>query len=191
MVLKAPPVSFSVEQYFALDEVEHDRRFEYIDGEIREAPGGTDNHSVIKLNIAIELGLQLRDARCRLRNSDMRVKVSDTRYVYPDLSAVCGSPLHEDNQTTLLNPVMAVEVTSPESYWRDRAEKLSLYSSIPSMRLYLVVDQSQVEVELHSKTADGWLRQVYSDLDDALELGALECRLPLAEIYRDIDFDAS
>ena len=188
MVLKAPPTLFSVEQYFALDAVADDRKYDFIDGEIREVPGGTETHSIIKLNIAMELGLQLRGARCRLRNSDMRVKVSQTRYVFPDLSAVCGESVLEDNRTTLLNPVMTVEVTSPASYFIDRAEKLSFYSSIPSMQIYLIVEQDKVDVELHSRTDDGWLRQVYTDLDDVIRLEALDCSLPLAEIYRDIEF---
>ena len=191
MIVKAPPTLFSVEQYFALDAVESDRKYDYIDGEIREVAGGTDAHSVIKLNISTELGLQLRGARCRLRNSDMRIKISDTRYIFPDLSAVCGEPLLEDNRTSLLNPIMTVEVTSPASYFTDRAEKLSFYSSIPSMRLYLIVDQDQVDVELHSKTDEGWLRQIYSDLDDVIRLEPLDCSLPLAEVYRDIDMSRS
>ena len=191
MVMNAPPTLISAEQYFALDAVENDRKYDYIDGEIREVPGGTNNHSLIKVNILGTLFARLYNSECSVRNSDMRIKISDTRYVFPDLSAVCGEPQLENDNTSLFNPVMTVEVTSPASYFIDRAEKLSLYSSIPSMRDYIIVDQDQVDVELHSKTADGWLRQIYTDLDDVIRLEALDCSLPLAEVYRDIDLSGS
>ncbi len=115
MIARPAPATVTVEEYFAIEAVENERRYEFIDGELFDMTGGTNNHSVIKLNVAGTLYSQLYDSECSLRNSDMRVKIGDTRYVYPDLSALCGKPLLEDNDTTLLNPMMVVEVTSPTS----------------------------------------------------------------------------
>ncbi len=191
MIAKPVPATLTIEEYFAIEAVENDRRYEYIDGEIFAMTGGTNNHSLIKLNVSGNLYRRLAGSNCSLRDSDMRVKISDSRYVYPDLSAVCGAPLLEDNSTTLLNPVMAVEVTSPTSHYYDRADKLGFYSSVPSMRVYLIIDQHQVEVELHTGTEKGWLRQIYSNIDDVLVLDALGCSLPLVEVYRNIVFNRS
>jgi len=190
MIAKPLPAVLTVEEYFAIEAVENERRYEYIDGELFDMTGGTNNHSVIKLNIAIELGRQLRESGsdCSLRNSDMRVKVSATRYVYPDLSAVRGRPLLEDNNTTLLNPILMVEVTSPSSRSYDRDSKREFYSSIPTVQAYLIVDQHRVAVDLHTRMGQRWLWQTYDDRQDVVHLEALGCELPMSEIYRGVIF---
>lgn len=188
MVIKELPVAYTLEEYFALDAIEPERRYEYIDGEIREVPGGTDNHSRIKVNTTSYLHYQLRGSDCLVYNSDMCVRISPTRYVFPDLSAVCGEPQLDTDRTTLRNPIMAVEVTSPSSRHIDHVQKLAFYRSLPSMRLYLIVEQERAEASLHLHTDEGWIKRVYPDLDDVIPLDALGCNLPLAEIYREIDF---
>ena len=188
MLAKPVPASLTVEEYFAIEAVENERRYEFIDGEIYDMTGGTNNHSVIKLNVAATLHSQLYESDCSLRGSDMRVKVSDTRYVYPDLSAVCGEPQLEDNDTTLLNPIMVVEVTSPTSLYYDRAEKREFYDAVPSIQSYLVIDQHRVFVDLHTRTGRRWLWEEFSDLDDVVPIEILGCQLPISAVYRDISF---
>lgn len=188
MLAKLVPASLTVEEYFAIEAVENERRYEFIDGEIYDMTGGTNNHSVIKLNVAGTLHSQLYESDCSLRGSDMRVKVSGTRYVYPDLSAVCGEPQLEDNDTTLLNPIMVVEVTSPTSLYYDRAEKREFYDAVPSIQSYLVIDQHRVFVDLHTRTGRRWLWEEFSDLDDVVPIEILGCQLPISAVYRDISF---
>ncbi len=184
-----PPLpTWTVKQYFALEEFTR-TRFEYLDGQIYVMTGGTNNHSAIKMNAAVEIGRQIRESQCSLRNSDMRVKVGDRRYIYPDLSAVCGPARLDDNNTTLLNPVLVVEVLSPSAVAYDRSAKLDFYRSIPSVRAYLIIDQHQIHVELHSRTAGGWHWQTFSDIHDVVPLEALAGRLPLSEIYRGITIE--
>ena len=190
MIAKPIPATLTVEEYFAIEAVENERRYEYIDGELFDMTGGTNNHSEIKVNIMIALGMQLRESGsdCKLRNSDMRVKVSATRYVYPDLSAVRGAPLLEDNNSTLLNPILMVEVTSPASRSYDRDSKREFYSSIPTVQAYLIVDQHRISVDLHTRMDERWLWQTFDDLQDVVYLEALGCALPMTEIYRGVTF---
>ncbi len=188
MVIKELPVAYTLEEYFALDALETERRYEYIDGEIRDVSGGTDTHSAIKVNTTSYLHYQLRGGDCAVRNSDMCVRISPTRYVFPDLSAFCGEPELDADRTTLRNPIMATEVTSPSSYHIDHVQKLAFYRSLPSMRLFLIVEQQRPGATLHLRTDAGWHKRVYSELDDVIPLEALGCQLPLAEIYRDIAF---
>ena len=190
MIAKPIPATLTVEEYFAIEAVENERRYEYIDGELFDMTGGTNNHSEIKVNIMIALGMQLRESGsdCKLRGSDMRVKVSPARYVYPDLSAVRGGPLLEDNNTTLLNPILMVEVTSPATRSYDRDSKREFYSSIPTVQAYLIVDQHRVSVDLHTRMDERWLWQTYDDLQDVVYLEALGCALPMTEIYRGVTF---
>ncbi len=188
MFAKPLAPTLTVEEYFAIEAVENERRYEYIDGELFDMTGGTNNHSVIKLNIAGTLFNLLYDSEYSLRNSDMRVKVSPTRYVYPDLSAVRGRPLLEDNDSTLLNPILMVEVTSPASRSYDRDSKREFYSSIPTVQAYLIVDQHRVSVDLHTRMDERWLWQTFDDLQDVVYLEALGCALPMTEIYRGVTY---
>ncbi len=182
-----PPPVWTVPEYFLLEEIAQ-RKFEYLDGQIYSMSGGTSNHSEIKVNLVFELGRRLRDSDCWMRDSDMRLKVNQQRYVYPDLSVVCGHAQLEDNATTLTNPTVVVEVASASTSGYDRATKLHFYRSLPSVQAYLIIDQGQILAELHSRSDSGWLWQTFSELSDYVPLEALGCRIALADIYRGITF---
>ena len=183
---EAATATLSVEEYIALEEAELERRFEYIDGELFEMPGVTFLHDDIKHNVQFTLYLQLFDSSCSFHSSDMRVRISDTRYVYPDLTVVCGERLYDHKGTTLLNPVVAVEITSPSSIFYDRVDKRDFYTAVPSMQAYLVIDQASVYVESYMRDGQRWLRDEFDSLDDVIEIEALGCRLPLSAIYRGV-----
>lgn len=178
---------FTVEEYLAF-EAESEFKHEFIDGIIYDMTGGTFYHSRIKVNITVELYNQLRDSDYAVCNSDMSVRVGGSRYVYPDVSVVRGQPLLEDGDTTLLNPALAVEVTSPASLDYDRVEKRAFYSAIASLQAYLVIDQQRVHVELYTRRGDGWHLQTFDSLGDIARLQDLGCELPLAAVYRAISF---
>ena len=57
-------------------------KHEYIDGEIIEMTGGTLKHSRIKVNVGGTLFTLLDFSAFVLCDSDMRVRVGPTRYVY-------------------------------------------------------------------------------------------------------------
>ncbi len=179
----------SVAEYLAW-EAENEIKHEYIDGEVYAMSGGTGKHSSIMINITIAIGRRLANSVCTLHSSEMRVKVNDRRYVYPDLSAVCGKSSYEDeSEISLLNPILVVEVTSPSSIEHDRVAKRDLYREVPSIQGYLIVDQHRVCAELYTRADVGWLLQVYTNPDDVIPLEILNCELPLAEIYRGISFE--
>ena len=74
---------WSIEDYFALAS-ESDIKHEYIDGEVYAMSGGTASHSKIIYNLGGLLFAQLRNSPCGGYDSNMQIKVSETRYVYPD-----------------------------------------------------------------------------------------------------------
>ncbi|MDE2821627.1 MAG: Uma2 family endonuclease [Chloroflexota bacterium] len=181
----------SVQEYLAW-EAENEIKHEYIDGEVYAMSGGTSKHSRVAANTTIAIGRQLGSSICAVHTSDMKVKVDETRYVYPDLSAVCGKEQFEDDsETTFLNPILVVEVTSPSSIERDRIAKRDFYREVPSIQAYLVIDQHRVCAELYTRADVRWLLQVYTDPDDVIPLEILNCELPLAEVYRGIRFEAA
>ena len=180
----------TVEEYLAFDEAS-DIRNEYIDGAIIPMTGGTNNHSaIIAYTIAALVNL-LVDSNCSVRSSDMRVQIDGERYVYPDISVVCGEPrFADDNEVILLNPTVVVEVTSPESLTRDHVDKVAHYGAVPSIQGYLILDQRRVFAEWYTRAEDGWHLRQYDDLSDEIPLETLDCSLSLAAVYRGVSLEA-
>ncbi|MCY3832821.1 MAG: Uma2 family endonuclease [Chloroflexi bacterium] len=180
------PHLFTVEEYLAFEN-ESEFKHEFIDGVIYDMTGGTFYHSKIKVNIMRALLARLDDAQFEILNSDMSVSVGASRYVYPDLSVVRGQPQLEDDDTTLLNPILTVEVLSPTSVAYDRYTKLDYYRGLPSLEAYVIVDQYEYQVELYTRSETGWHWQAFNSVDDVIPLDMIGCDLPLSEIYRGID----
>ena len=180
----------TVEEYLAFDEA-GDIRNEYIDGEIIPMAGGTGSHNLIVANTTIAFGVALEDGDCAVFGSQMRVRIDAARYVYPDVSVVCGKPEYEDdNEVILLNPTVVVEVTSPESLTRDHVDKVAYYGAVPSIQGYLILDQQRVFAEWYTRAEDGWHLRQYADLADEIPLDPLDCSLSLSAIYRGIALQA-
>ncbi len=179
----------TVDEYLVFDE-QSETRNEYIDGDIYPMPGGTGNHSAIVAYTIIAIGNALGDRDCVVRASDMRVRIDGTKYVYPDVSVVCGEPEFQDEtEVTLLNPTVVVEVTSPSSMVNDHISKVEFYGAVPSIQGYLILDQERVFAEWYTRTETGWHLQQFSDVADVILLEPLGCTLPLAQAYRGIVID--
>ena len=176
----------TVEEYFAFDEAS-DYKNEYIDGEVYPMTGGTAHHAEIMYNVGFALGLRLRGGDFHFYSSAMRIRVSLARYLYPDLSVVSGEPELDEGAINLFNPTLVAEVISPATAVRDRGFKRDLYQSIPSLQVYLVIDQFKAQVEVDTRQEGGWQTEEYAGLEAVVPLEALGCNLPLAEIYAGIE----
>jgi Uma2 family endonuclease len=177
-------------EYLAFER-QSELRHEYVAGEVRALIGGNRAHSLILVNAAAALNEQLRPHACDVFMVTMRVKIAALGiYTYPDLAVVCGeSELEDREQDTLLNPVFLAEVLSPATAAYDRTLKFRRYQLIPSLRDYLLIAQDAPRVEHHTLGTDGnWRLHVYSALHTVVDLAAIGCRLPLAEIYARITF---
>ena len=178
----------TVEEYLVFDEASEITN-EYIDGEMIPMPGGTRKHNKIVAYMTAELVFSLGNKNCEVLGSQMRVRIDDTKYVYPDVSVVCGDPEFEhENEVTLRNPTVVVEVISPSSLARDHVDKVAYYGAVPSIQCYLILDQERVFAECYTRTEDGWRLRQYDSLDDVIPLEPLACSLPLARVYRGIVF---
>ena len=178
----------SVEEFLDLVESSEDR-YEYIDGEPRQMTGGKLDHFRIINRVQVLLESRLANSACEVIAAGMLVKAGEDRLVAPDVSVVCGEPQTEADTRLLLNPILVVEVTSPSSIGYDRVSKRDYYWGVVSVQAYLVVDQHRAQVELYSRSESGWHLQTYSDLEASVPLEALNCSLPMREIYRDIQFE--
>ena len=176
----------TVEEYLAFDEAS-EIQHEFIDGELIPMPGGSGPHNLIAAWATVALGVALRDRDCYVFGSQMRVRIDDRKYLFPDVSVVRGEPAYgDDNKVILLNPTVVVEVTSPSSLSYDHVDKVELYGAVPSIQGYLILDQKRVFAEWYTRTENGWHLLQFSDPADEIEMAPLGCALRLSEIYRGV-----
>ena len=174
-------------------------RSEYIKGEIIPMSGASRAHNIITGNIYARLHVQLRGGECEAYANDMRVSSPLTSsYFYPDVVVVCEDPRFEDDVfDILLNPIILIEVLSPSTEAYDRGEKFSHYRHLTSLQEYVLVSQDKVLVERYRRpqkhetapvTAKDWIFTAFQALEDILPLTAIQCELPLQEIYERVTF---
>jgi len=158
---------------------------EYVNGRIYAMAGATRAHNLIAGNLFAELRAQLRGRPCEAYVNDMRVKVQRTgMYIYPDVAALCGEPLLEDeNLDTLLNPGVIVEVLSRSTESCDRGEKFAHYRRLDSLQEYVLVAQETARIEHFRRVGDHWVLTEISGPDAELSLVSLGCVVKLADVY--------
>ena len=180
----------TVEDYFEW-ELWQERKHEYLDGAVYEMPEVSFDHDIIVRNLIYIFVSCLDRARFNFHTAELRVQASRSRYVYPDLTIVRGRSAASDvSRYNLVNPYVVVEVTSPSSIDRDRVDKLGYYFEASSIEACLIVDQHRQSAVLYTRGDTGWHRQAFAETGDVIPLTMLDCQLPLAEIYRGIEFEA-
>lgn len=179
----------TADEYLALER-SSEFRSEYFAGEMVAMTGGSWEHGLVIGNVFAELKRLLRGGPCQVHASELRARVPDGLYTYPDLVVVCGEPRFEDAcRDTVLNPKLIAEVLSPstESYVRGR--KFEHYRSLESLAEYLLVAQDRPRVEKFMRQEDGvWLFVDAAGLDKVVPLVSLGCELSLAAAYDGVDF---
>lgn len=188
-----PQHYYSLDEYLALEQASH-TRFEYWDGEIVCMSGGSLKHGQISSNVHFRLRSQLGGKGCQVFTADTSVKTPTLPpYRYPDVSVVCGEVKVERIRSVeaLTNPVLIVEVLSPTTAERDRAEKFDAYRVLPSFREYLLIEQDRPFVIRHYRGADDeWRSEEIVGLDADITLQSVSSALKMAEIYEEVGFDA-
>lgn len=174
------------EQEYLEFERQSDTKHEFFDGEIFAMAGGKMLHSLLGSNIVRELGNALKGRGRQVLGSDMKVQCPTGLFTYPDVSVVCSDPqMLDDHDDVLLNPVLIVEVFSKSTEQYDRGRKFANYKTITSLQEYVLVAQDKVLIDRFVRQADGtWEQTTLTDPSSTLQLPALECSVPVEEIYR-------
>lgn len=191
---------YTVEEYLAFEREALDKH-EYVNGviiplhenfEFEAMAGASRKHNLISGNIFGEIRNQMKGKNCEIYINDMRVKLKENRYGYPDVVVVCEEPVFIDNEfDTLLNPTIVVEVLSPSTRFRDKTEKLETYQKMESIKECLLIEQYVIRVEHYIKqTPNQWLLRIYENANDTLTLESIDCEIALSDIYLQVKFDA-
>lgn len=174
------------EEYLA-DKPAH-QKWELIGGRVvKMMVGARWEHKRIVQNLTSHLltALRRRGSACRPYDETFFLKKAELQSaLLPDVMVRCG-PL-EPGATHLDDPVVAVEVLSEGSASRDRTEKWSVYSKLPSLQHYVLVERDRVSVEVRTRHGCDWLVHIVEDEEAHAELSALDLSIPLSVIYEDL-----
>ena len=175
------------EEFLAFEQFAAEKH-EYVNGLIIAMAGASRRHNLLTLAFASLLRSHLRGSPCQVFASDMKVNAShkgNDLFFYPDVMVSCNG--ENGNHYVEEHPQIIVEVLSPSTEGRDRLEKLAAYTSIESLKEYVLVHQDTVAVDLYQHTGNGWEVIRYTSEHDQLILNSIGFSVPLHEIYEDVD----
>jgi Uma2 family endonuclease len=81
---------------------------------------------------------------------------------------------------------LVVEVLSTSTAAFDRGEKFADYQTSPSLREYVLINQSQMSVECFRLSDSGdWVSQIYRQGDE-IYFASIDFRCDIASVYRKV-----
>lgn len=185
---------FTIEEYLRFEE-QAEQRHEYHNGKVIPMSGGTIEHNQIAGNLFRIIGNALIESgkMCQVLSSDMKIWIEAAqRFVYPDVTVLCDEPqFYKDRRDAIANPLLLVEVLSESTEAYDRGKKFERYSSLSSLREYVLVSQNEPAVEVFFRDhdrPDDWQYHRATGLDALIQLQAINCELSLKEIYHLVKF---
>jgi Uma2 family endonuclease len=135
-------------------------RHEFFRGEVFAMAGGSPRHNALCSRFNAALRVAFADRGCEVFSSDQRIGLGPgERYVYPDVTVVCGQLALEPGTTDVLtNPSVLVEVLSGSTEQYDRGLKWEGYQRVQSLMDYVLVSQTEPRVEHYRREAAGsWI----------------------------------
>src|SRR5438105_4494779 len=159
-------------------------KHEYLGGVVYAMAGARNVHNLIAGNVFASLHARLRGRRCRPFNSDTKIRIrqlTQVRFYYPDASVICRPNPQSDSFQD--EPAALFEVVSRGTRRIDEGEKRDAYLTIPSLDVYILIEQETPAAVVFRRTEHGFVREVYQGLDAVVPLREIEIELPLAEIY--------
>ncbi|MEA5470471.1 Uma2 family endonuclease [Spirulina sp. 06S082] len=181
---------YTPEEYLALEE-QAEFKNEYRDGEIVPMTGGTTNHNELAGNFYAYLKFFLKKKPYRVYMGDVKLWIPSYRqFTYPDIMVIQGKPIYTDkSKTTVMNPMLIVEVLSKSTQNYDRGDKFEYYRSIPEMKEYILIDQKRFYAMQYVKNdADQWVLSEYTGEESAIALNSLEFEITFSDLYEGVDF---
>lgn len=147
--------------------------------------GGSFAHQRIVFNLCLALIALLGDGPL-VAVQEMRLRIG-SRVRYPDV-VVSAKPLDQTTRT-LTDAVAIFEVLSDDTATTDRVDKLIDYAAVPSLRCYVLLEQTAVAATLFLREPGGaWTAGAHTT--GALVLPGLDIILPLGELYQGLTFPA-
>ena len=178
---------YKLEEYLSLEQ-EINERFEFYFGEVYNLAGGTIRHNRISLQMVSSLEKSLKNRKCNIFAGDVKLElIPNQYYVYPDVMLTCDdNDLENDQDTTIKNPSIIVEVLSSSTESYDKSTKADAYRKISSLRYYILIAQDKILIDVYERKNDFWKLTNYENIEQIIKLEQLDIDVKLSEIYKDI-----
>lgn len=162
-------------------------KHEYRRGHVYAMVGAKKPHIVIAGNLVTLFNNHLEDSPCLVLTSDIKVRLEEANcYYYPDVAVTCDQRDTNSTEDFILYPSLIIEVLSPSTAAFDRGEKFADYQTSPSLREYVLINQSEMIVEcFRISELEGWVSQTYG-IGDEVYFDSIDFRCDIAAIYRKV-----
>ena len=162
-------------------------RFELVERHVVMMVGGSKTHALIASQFMRALWARIDVTKWVVLGSDLAVDVGPGSLRYPDAIVDC---IGGQRALVATAPVLIAEVLSPSSATLDLGDKAAEYLRLPSLAAYLVLSQEEIKAWVYMKEPQ-WPPgpEMVAGASATITVPALGIDLPLAEIYRGIEFD--
>ena len=176
----------TVEQFLAWEEGQ-ELRYEFDGVQPIAMAGGTAAHSAIQRNVLYSLTGRLRGMPCQPHGSELKIAVAG-RIRYPEAFVVC-TPVPPRSKV-VSDPVVVFEVFSDGTANDDLVIKNAEYRATPSIRRYVILQQTHAGAIVFARKGDDWITELVSGDEAVLRMPEVGIEIPLAEFYVDVDLAA-
>lgn len=189
-IKKDDPKLYSIFEYLEMESKSVEKN-EYHNGKIMAMSGGSLAHAILGGKIVTLLGISIDTNRQDwvVTNSDLKVFIDTAnRFVYPDAVVLCEeAEYHKNDNNAVTNPIIIIEVLSDSTEKYDRGEKFRMYSSLPSFKEYILIDQHQPIVDtLFKEDSTYWKMQTTIGLDKSFPIHTLGFEIKMADLYKKV-----
>jgi Uma2 family endonuclease len=173
---------WTTETFLAWED-QQEGKYEFDGRNVVPMTGGTLAHQDIVFNLRVLLARLLIHLPCRAVH-EMRLGIG-IRIRYPDVVVIAGSL--DQTTRTLTDAVAIFEVLSDDTAVTDRVAKLIDYAAVPSLRCYLLLEQTAMAATLFQREPGGaWIASAHTDGE--LVLPGIDVTLPLVDLYQGLTF---
>jgi Uma2 family endonuclease len=159
-------------------------RHEFIDGRMLEMPGASLVHEKVVFNITVSLASAIESRVCRAAFGGTQLRAPSGRIYYPDVMISCLEPSSKYIEN---EPCFIVEVLSPSTEAKDRGLKFNEYTSIPSLKQYVLVAQDEQRLTVFTRGENDWRVQFITQ--GAIQVDCLETELLLEQVYSGVTLE--
>ncbi len=179
----------TVEEFLALDRETLDQKYEFRNGQMVAMSGGSNNHTLIIMNLSGILYAHLRKNPCAAF-SEGTLKIEDECYML-DIMVTCNDQDLTGNKTYLEHPKLVMEVLSPTTDKYDRTDKTWIYTQCRSIQEYILIEWDMMTVQRMTRKGTGesdwfqWIDRRYYQ-GESVELETIGLTIPVDDIYEKV-----
>jgi len=177
---------FSINEYLALEK-KAEEKHEYQNGTIVKRKSSSLAHAIICTNALAKFSNQEKE----YLTLDSQIKIfieKANSFVYPDGVVIWEKPkFPPQTNHAITNPNLIIEVTSDTTESYDRGRKLHFYSTLSSLKEYILIDQNKAVVDsFHRDENNLWKIRIIEGLDKSFPIHTLGFDINMADLYKKV-----